>query len=196
MRLRSGALPTFLVTVSPRPGVSAATAMACTDSAGRPARLPRAALRNCARLVRRRNPACCTRAVVTASPLGRQALAAESAAQVENLAAGLGRHAGAEAMAPGADEFARLVSTLHSSIPRRARSSWLSFTLDRRPAAKGQQMPIRRGGRLVAGYKETGRASQRGERPVPPPLAFCRYCSRTGASSGSGGSKGPDWQAF
>ena len=47
--------------------------------------------------------------------------AAQSAAQIEDLAAVLGRHAGAEAVAAGAHKDARLESTLHSFTPRRAR---------------------------------------------------------------------------
>ena len=55
MRLRSGELPVFLVTVKPDARRSASSpAIACSEKAERPARLPRAALRNCARLVRRR----------------------------------------------------------------------------------------------------------------------------------------------
>src|SRR5690349_22921565 len=123
MRLRSGELPVFLVTVSPTPGSVASVAMLWSEKAVRPARCPRAALRNCARLVRRLSPVLRGPAVIAARSLGGELLAAESAAQVQNLAAALGRHAGAEAVAAGADEFARLVSTLHSFTPRRARSS-------------------------------------------------------------------------
>src|SRR5690242_12505561 len=100
MRLRSGALPIFLVTVSPRPGGSVSAAIPCSENAVRPARLPRAALRNCARLVRRLSvwgrsgPA-----VMRPRPSGGDALAAEHAAAVEDLAAVLGSHAGTKTVA-------------------------------------------------------------------------------------------------
>ena len=57
MRFRSGELPTFLVTVKPTPGSLSALATACSPNAERPARLPRAALKNCERRFRRRNVA-------------------------------------------------------------------------------------------------------------------------------------------
>src|SRR5690349_20647798 len=98
MRLRWGELPVFLVTVRPTPGSASAVSMACSVKPVRPARCPRAALRNCARLRRRLNAALCGAAVTTASSLGGELLAAEGAAQVKNLAAALGRHAGAKAV--------------------------------------------------------------------------------------------------
>src|SRR3954469_5553922 len=104
MRLRCGELPVFLVTVRPIPASGALIAMACSENAVRPARWPVAALRNCARLRRRLSPLVCGAAVMRPDPLGRELLAAERAAQIEDLATVLGRHAGAEAVAAGAHE--------------------------------------------------------------------------------------------
>ena len=55
MRLRSGELPVFLVTVYPTPGTGSATGTACNTKPRLAILLPRAALRNCARFFRRRN---------------------------------------------------------------------------------------------------------------------------------------------
>lgn len=54
MRLRSGALPTFLVTVNPIPGFSKALCTDCNENPGRFVRLPLAARKNSARLINRR----------------------------------------------------------------------------------------------------------------------------------------------
>ena len=124
MRFRSGELPVFLVTVRPTPGAPVSTGTICSVNPLRPARDPRATLRNCARFLRRRNWSLRGPAVIAASVLRGQALAAERAAAIENLAAVGSRHALAEAVAAGADKLARLVGTLHSFTPRRARSSW------------------------------------------------------------------------
>ncbi len=69
MRLRSGELPVFLVTVKPTPGIASATAMACSEKPERPARAPLLALRNSDRLRSGRNPALEGAAVIAASGL-------------------------------------------------------------------------------------------------------------------------------
>jgi hypothetical protein len=50
--------------------------------------------------------------------LGGQALAALAAAAGDHIAAANGGHAGAEAMAAGADELAGLISALHDKVLR------------------------------------------------------------------------------
>lgn len=52
------------------------------------------------------------------NPLGRQLLAAEGTAAIENRAAVLGGHAGAETVTTGTHELAGLVCTLHNIRPR------------------------------------------------------------------------------
>lgn len=54
MRLRSVAVPVFLVTVKPTPGTESETLTACKTKPRLATLLPRAAFKNCARLTRRR----------------------------------------------------------------------------------------------------------------------------------------------
>jgi hypothetical protein len=52
-------------------------------------------------------------------PLGGELLAALTAAAIDDPAAADGGHTGAEAMAAGANELARLISALHGSYSKR-----------------------------------------------------------------------------
>src|SRR5690606_11735744 len=108
--------------VKPMPAVSSSTATTCSPNAERPARLPRAALKNCERRRRRRNVAWLeVSAVIRPTASGRELLAAERATAVQDRAAVLGGHAGTETVTTGTHELGRLVSTLHNFQPREAR---------------------------------------------------------------------------
>src|SRR5690606_39014603 len=127
MRLRSGELPTFLVTVKPTPASSSIAGIACSPNADRPARLTRAALRNCERRFRRRNFTdwIGSSAVIRPKPLSRELLATVATTTVQDRTAILGCHAGAETVTTGTHELAGLISTLHDFRPRRARFLFL-----------------------------------------------------------------------
>lgn len=119
MRLRAGAEPFFLVTVNPIPGLSSGTGAVCKVKPRRLTRLPRAALKNCARRVSRRKGTSEPATAAARKPRsGRQFLAAACAAGIQNLAAVLGGHAGTETMTAGTHQAARLESTLHCIKPR------------------------------------------------------------------------------
>src|SRR5690606_32271493 len=78
---------------------------------------------------------------------------------IDDLAAVLGGHAGAEAVPAGAHEFARLERTFHRTRPRRAR--FLSFRLAQDAGPDRTGNPACRIGRA---YMEKGEPSQR-DRP-------------------------------
>lgn len=127
-------------------------------NAERPARLPRAALKNSERRFRRRSFALGVAAVIRPRPLGRQLLAAEGAAAIENRATVLGGHTGAETMAASTHELAGLISTLHDVRPRRARFLfWLLLSqTSLGPDRQGAPVPF------AGVYRENRVASQRG----------------------------------
>lgn len=110
VRLRTTALPTFFVTVKPsRTGASSSRNMACKTRPGDGAFRPLdATLKNSARRVR-----CGERAPCAATCLGRKLLPALGAAVGDHLAATHRLHAGTETVAALADEFRRLIRTLH-----------------------------------------------------------------------------------
>jgi hypothetical protein len=123
----------------------------------------------------------------------------------------------AETVAAGADEFARLVGTLHSFTPRRARSSWSCACARSVPGRKTTgETPIRGAAEIARAYRETPRASQRvrgfaamrrgmdgpGGRRNPPRGAHGGCAKPRGPvnwaprSSAACGGKGLNWQAF
>src|SRR5215212_1496733 len=111
MRLRSGALPFFFVTVKPtRIGPSSSRRRACTTKAALLTRAPLATARKSAR--------CLNRSMIGISGKpgsGAQTLAAPGAASGEDLAAAGGRQAGTETVTTLAHQFAGLISPLHGS---------------------------------------------------------------------------------
>ncbi len=161
MRLRSGELPTFLVTVKPTPGNTSSTGATCIPNAERPARLPRAALKNCERRLRRRNVASAgASAVIRPTALGRELLAAVATATVQNRTAVLGRHTGAETVTAGTHELGRLVSTLHNFQPRNRTVPLLLAPIAHKtyPAGRAERASFVRGV-----YREKHPPSQRGK---------------------------------
>src|ERR1700727_1048039 len=112
MRVRSVAVPFFLVTVKPtRIGPSSLRSRLCTTKAALEARAPLATARKSAR--------CLNRSMVKSpgSPgSGAQTLAAPGAARGEDLAAAAGREGGAESVTALAHQFAGLISPLHGSF--------------------------------------------------------------------------------
>src|SRR5579872_2285384 len=114
IRLRSVAVPFFLVTVNPTlTGPLSSRRRRCTTKAAVAVRAPLATARKSARcLSRSMNKVSLRRGPA----LGTQALAATGAARGENLAASGGREAGTEAMAALAHQFARLIGPLHGSF--------------------------------------------------------------------------------
>ena len=115
MRLRSVAVPAFFVTVKPIPGCSCSVVTACRTRPFWTARRPRAAFRNCIRLVNRRRYGVRGPADTLEKGSGRKTLAAARPAGAQNLAAVLGRHPGTETMPAGAHQIAGLKCTLHCS---------------------------------------------------------------------------------
>ncbi|UUP18483.1 hypothetical protein NTH_02966 [Nitratireductor thuwali] len=121
MRLRTTALPTFLVTVMPRRGGPSSPRSSTSSRKRRPRRLsPRRTARNSARLVRRAGKVCGASPVdgpVNAPAprphLGGKPLAAPVAARRNDTAATGGSHARAEAMPALADDFRGLICALH-----------------------------------------------------------------------------------
>ncbi len=94
--------------------------------------------------------------------LSREALAAESAAAIENLPPILGGHTVPEAVAAGADDFARLVGTLHifDTTPGAVLLGLVLREIAAQPLAAGKIEPshgqiccaaIMKGGRQVNG---------------------------------------------
>ena len=125
MRLRSTALPCFVVTVKPARGRPPSPRSATSSRKNRPRRFsPRRTARNSARLVSRPGLGSSCRSTTGPAPgarSGAEARAAAGAAGGDNLASTLGGHAGAEAMTALADEFGGLIGALHLfSIPRSA----------------------------------------------------------------------------
>jgi hypothetical protein len=112
MRLRSVAVPFFLVTVKPtRAGPSSSRRRACTTKAALLARAPLATARKSAR--------CRSRSMMRSpgSPAsGAQTLAAARAARGEDLAAAGRGEAGTETVAALAHQFAGLISPFHGSF--------------------------------------------------------------------------------
>ncbi len=122
VRLRTTALPTFLVTVNPTRAARHRRA-AAPAAPGHARRL--AALRGHTQKFRpalqafRRQRTALPRGAICRAPgrSGRQALAALGAAVGEHLAAADRRHPGAEAMPPLADQLRRLIGALHGNSP-------------------------------------------------------------------------------
>src|SRR5579872_5213243 len=114
IRLRSVAVPFFLVTVNPTlTGPLSSRRRRCTTKAAVAARAPLATARKSARcLSRSMNKVSLRRGPA----LGTQAFAAAGAARGENLAAAGGSEAGTEAMTALAHQFAGLVGPLHGSF--------------------------------------------------------------------------------
>src|SRR3954467_1838055 len=114
MRLRSVAVPFFLVTVKPiRIGPWSARSRRWTTKAGLFARTPSATARKSAR--------CRSRSMMEISGTdalasGAETLAAPSATRGEDLAAAGGGETGAEAVTALAHQFAGLISPLHGSF--------------------------------------------------------------------------------
>src|SRR6516164_5955930 len=107
MRLRSVAVPFFLVTVKPiRIGPLSSRRRLCRTNAGLFTRAPLATARKSAR--------CLSRSMMKSQKgSGAQALAAAGAAGGENLAAAGGGEAGTEAVTALAHQFRGLISPLH-----------------------------------------------------------------------------------
>src|ERR1700753_2259353 len=109
IRLRSGAVPFFLVTVKPtRIGPLSSRRRLCSTKAALFTRAPLATARKSAR--------CFSRSIMDTpgSPAsGAQTLAAAGTAGGENLAAAGGGETGAEAVTALAHQFAGLISPLH-----------------------------------------------------------------------------------
>src|SRR6202035_3104446 len=112
MRLRSVAVPFFLVTVKPtRIGPSSLRSRLCTTKAALLARAPLATARKSARCLNR------SMVKIPGKPgSGAQALAAPGAARGQHLAAAGGGEAGTEAVTALAHQFAGLISPLHGSF--------------------------------------------------------------------------------
>src|SRR5262252_9179255 len=112
-RLRSTAVPFFLVTVKPtRIGPKSSRRRPCNVKAGLFTRAPPATARKSAR---------CLRRSILESPdkgpgSGAQALAAPRAARSEDLATAGGGETGAETVAALAHQFRGLISPLHGSF--------------------------------------------------------------------------------
>ena len=117
MRLRSTALPCFVVTVKPARGSPPSPRSATSSRKNRPRRFsPRRTARNSARLVSRPGLGSSCRSVTGPAPgarSGAEARAAAGAAGGDDLAATLGGHACAEAMTALADELGGLIGALH-----------------------------------------------------------------------------------
>ena len=118
MRLRTTALPVFLVTVKPTRGGAAVAAVQHFQQEKPPAALFTAPdgqkLAALAKPPQVRSPRC--RPVsgnASAFRSGGQPLAAAVAAGGDDAAATLGGHAGTETVPALADEFGRLIGTLH-----------------------------------------------------------------------------------
>src|ERR1700712_736073 len=108
IRLRSVAVPFFLVTVKPiRTGPSSSLTRFWTTKAALLIRAPLATARKSAR--------CLNRSMMKSleARSGAQTLTASRAARGENLAAAGGRKPGAKAVTALAHQFARLISPLH-----------------------------------------------------------------------------------
>src|SRR4051812_43127388 len=115
-RLRTTALPTFLVTVNPtRAGPSSPRACTSSRKSGPRRFSPARAARNSERLrsVRSAGPTGLPGAGKSARSLGGEPLAAAVAAGRDHAAAALGGHAGPESMAALADKLGRLIGALH-----------------------------------------------------------------------------------
>src|SRR5947208_13035182 len=113
MRLRSVAVPFFLVTVNPtRAGPWSSRRRLCRVNAPELARAPLATARKSARCLSRS-----MNSVLRGQPgSGAQTLAAPRAARGEDLAAAGGGETGAEAVTALAHQFAGLISPLHGSF--------------------------------------------------------------------------------
>jgi hypothetical protein len=112
IRLRSVAVPFFLVTVKPtRTGPSSLRVRPCTTKAALLARAPLATARKSARCLNR------SMVKIPGKPgSGAQAFAAPGAARGEDFPAAGGGETGTEAVTALAHQFAGLISPLHGSF--------------------------------------------------------------------------------
>src|SRR5262249_18277966 len=137
-RLRSTAFPTFLDTVKPtRTGPRSLRLRACNTNAAVGTLAPAAAATKSARCLSR------SIAMTPAAPRprsGAEPLASARPPRGDDLAAALGRHAGAKTVTALAHQLARLISPLHGSF-----SAGWHWRRRLAPASRGRRVRKSRG---------------------------------------------------